>query len=428
MDTLFEVDPERAAYADRLRALVAPVAASAGAVVDDPVDLAVANALWAAFGDLDASGGLTHAQLAHACRDVCDADTFESRFRVFTALGMLERFFDKAHQTRYVFNPTSAAGLMVFDRLGQRGGVDELITLLDRTRADLAAGRASVAQVRVSLRTAQRMLTISADHLLRLVSGSPLSELVAQRRHHSHNELIGDVQRLDKQVTEQFPELDQVMVRLVQEAQRYVDAREQFVTRLLDEGAAVRDFSLLDPEEYLQTARTASREALGQVFGTVVVDPPTLWLDPAAVAQLVADFTPRAPTRRRPPRPADPPPGRDPLTRVAERTAQATQRRLLAAELHLQGGDEADLTSALRAAGWPAAAVMVADAVAASRDPELQFDVSMRDELIVDANGPVTHVTPVILTRPIVQTHSATTDDSAEPDADIQLAEVRADA
>jgi hypothetical protein len=41
------------------------------------------------FGDMDASGGLTRARLAHACRDMADEVSFQSRFDLFCRLGML---------------------------------------------------------------------------------------------------------------------------------------------------------------------------------------------------------------------------------------------------------------------------------------------------------------------------------------------------
>ncbi|HVD89466.1 MAG TPA: hypothetical protein VNB91_11280, partial [Jatrophihabitantaceae bacterium] len=305
MESLFDSDanPERDAFLQRVEALVAPVAANAGAVVDEPGLLDVANAVYEAFGDLDASGGLTRAQLARACRAVTDEAAFQSRFDLFCRLGMLLPHFDKSHQQRYVFNPTSAAGILVFERLAERGGVDELVTLLDRTRADLASGAATRNQVRASLRQAQRMMTISADHLLRLVSSSPLSELMTQRGHHRHASLMDDVFELNEQVRDMFPELDPDAYRLVVETQRYVGAREQFVSRLLDEGAAARDFSLLDPEEYLEAARTVPPDELAEVFATTVFDPPSPWLDPAGVADGVQQFRPRVAVRRRPPRP-----------------------------------------------------------------------------------------------------------------------------
>ena len=63
------------------------------------------------------------------------------------------------------------------------------------------------------------------------------------------------------------------MRRSIVEAQRYIGARESFVSRLLDEGGASRDFSLLEPEHYVTAARTAARAALAEVFARTVFDP-----------------------------------------------------------------------------------------------------------------------------------------------------------
>jgi hypothetical protein len=142
-ERLFEEDPEaqeRDALMRRVAAFVAPVAEDAGAVASDAVSLDVADAIYQAFGDLDADGGLTRADLATACADVCDAATFDNRFELFCRLGMLLPVRDKAHQVRHVFNPTSAAALLVFERLAESGGVQEIMTLLDRTRAGLRSG------------------------------------------------------------------------------------------------------------------------------------------------------------------------------------------------------------------------------------------------------------------------------------------------
>lgn len=392
-------NPERDAFLHRVEALIAPVAANAGAVVDDPSLLEAARAVYEAFGEVSATGGLTRAELLAACEHKCDEQAFDSRFDLFCRLGMLQPHFDKAHQQRYVFNPTSAAGLMVFERVAQHGGVDELLTLLDRTRADLEAGTATREQVQISLRDAQRMMTISADHLLRLVSESPLSELIAQRQHHSHGALIDQVLALDVLVKRSFPGLDPDAYRLVQETQRYISAREGFVARLLDEGAAARDFSLLDPEDYLEAARTATPAALAEVFARVVFDPPNPWLDPAVVAETVTGFRPRPVSRRRPPRPADPPAGEDPLRRVEERVAAARRRRERAAELRLQGATEVDLTARMWEEPWPAPALLLVDVLAADSDPDLPYAVRMSDELLVDPDAAVTHLTPVALAR-----------------------------
>jgi hypothetical protein len=148
--------PERDALFRRLAAFFAPVAADAGAVTDDLVSLDLADGIYQAFGDLDADGGLTRSELAAACADLCDQATFDSRFELFCRMGMLLPVRDKAHQIRYVFNPTSAAALLVFERLVEAGGVQEILTLLDRTRDGLHSGMISQAQVAANLTRARQ--------------------------------------------------------------------------------------------------------------------------------------------------------------------------------------------------------------------------------------------------------------------------------
>ncbi|WP_327643737.1 hypothetical protein [Micromonospora zamorensis] len=399
--TLFDVPslPDRDAFIRRAEALIAPLAADAGAVVQDRATLAVAEAVYNAFGDLDARGGLSRAQLAAAVRGVCSEAEFDSRFGLFCRMGMLLPRFEKSNQQKYVFNPTSAAGLLVFERLDERGGVDELLTLLDRTRKALSAGDASREQVQASLVQARRMMTIAADHLLRLVQSSPMSELMAERAHHSHATLMNDVAQLHDQVRTAFVELDNVAFRLVVETQRYVGAREQFVGRLLDESAAAQDFSLLTPEQYLEAAMTANAERLARVFGTTVFDPPAPWLGPAVVAQGVADFRPRPVTRRRPQQPPDLQPDDDPLGKVEQRAEEARQRRERHVKVLLQGAVEADLTNRMLAAGWPGAAHLLVSVLSAHSDLTLPYRVEISDELVVDAEAAVSYLSPVTVHR-----------------------------
>ncbi len=68
-------------------------------------------------------------------------------------------------------------------------------------------------------------------------------------------------------------------------------------------------------------------------------------------------------------------------------------------ELHLQGSDEADLTSRIRGAGWRKAARMVTNALLANADPVIPIAVDLSDALIVEAAGSVSHVTPMTLRR-----------------------------
>lgn len=401
MDSLFDpvAEPERTAFLRRLRALVAPVAADAGAVVNDPALLDVAQGVFAAFGEAGASGGLTKTQIAAACAEVRDEPGFDARLDLFVRLGMLQPVFDKASQQRLVFNPTSAAGLLVFERLSERGGVDELMSLLDRTRADVRSGAASREQVAASLRSAHHLLSVFADHLLRLVSSAPLSELIAERRHHAHAELVDEVRALTGLVSDAFPDLDPQAYRVVVQAQRYVGARESFVTRLLDEGAASRDFSLLDPEDYLSAARTATPAALAQVFGRTVFDPPLPWADPTTVGEAVTEVRPLPQVRERPPRPSDEAMADDPLEAALERAEKARRKRERRVDILLGSATEAELVDAMRKAGWPGAASVLVEALSAAADPALPVSASMTDELLVEPDGPVTYLTPVVLRR-----------------------------
>ena len=68
-------------------------------------------------------------------------------------------------------------------------------------------------------------------------------------------------------------------------------------------------------------------------------------------------------------------------------------------ELHLQGVAEVDLTSRIRGAGWRGAARMVTNTLLANADPGIPVEVDLSDALIVDAGGPVSHVTPMTLRR-----------------------------
>lgn len=419
MGTLFDpvVEPERAAFLRRLRALVAPVAADAGAVVDDVALLDMGQAVYAAFGEAGAAGGLTKAQIGAGCPGLRDEPGFDGRLDLFVRLGMLQPVFDKANQQRFVFNPTSAAGLMVFERLAERGGVDELMSLLDRAGTDIRSGTASRGQVEASLQRARHMLTVSADHLLRLVSSSPLSELIAERRHHMQADLMEKVRGLTELVAGSFPDLDPQAYRVVVEAQRYVGARESFVGRLLDEGGASRDFSLLDPEDYLTAARTGSQRDLAAVFARTVLDPPSPWADPSTVAEAVTEVRPRPAVRERPPRPPDEPPGADPLDAALARAERARAKRARRVDILLGSDVETELVGAMRAAGWPGAAFVLVEALAAAADPTLPVSATMTDELLVEPDGPVTYLTPVTLRRtaPAVPLRRDGRDDGTEP-------------
>jgi hypothetical protein len=232
-----------------------------------------------------------------------------------------------------------------------------------------------------------------------MVSSSPISELISQRRHHDHKTLMPNVFELNRLVKDRYPDLDADTYALVVQTQRYVGARDEFVIRLLAEGAAAKDFSMLDPEEYLEAARTAKLHALAEVFAHVVFDPPSPNLDPSIVAEKVTSFAPKPRLRPRPPRPQETEEDPDPMAAVEARAAEAKRRRARTADLHLQAEEQVDLSSRMRTAGWPGAARMLVEAMTIDADPDLPVTMRMSSELLVDPDAGVTHLSPVLLRR-----------------------------
>jgi hypothetical protein len=102
---------------------------------------------------------------------------------------------DKAHQIRYVFNPTSAAALLVFERLVEAGGVQEILTLLDRTRDGLHSGMISQAQVAANLTRARRALAVYAaeDLTAGITHDGPRAFSQAHFRHTKARDNAADV-------------------------------------------------------------------------------------------------------------------------------------------------------------------------------------------------------------------------------------------
>ena len=67
--------------------------------------------------------------------------------------------------------------------------------------------------------------------------------------------------------------------------------------------------------------------------------------------------------------------------------------------LHLQGQLDIDLTAEIQAAGWPGAARLVVDLLAAAADPEVPVTVTLATTLLVDGMAEVSYITPVWLSR-----------------------------
>lgn len=398
---LLAADQSPARFHDTLKAFVAPVARATDAVASDPVALRVAQAVCAAFGDAGGANGMTRSELAAACSTTVSVASFESRFDLFVTMGLLRRYKEQPHQQRYMINPVSVTALLVYGRLGETNGIDEIMLLLDRTHRDLDAGTMTREALTEQITTVRRNLSIQADHLLYLAEDRPWEELVAeQSQHRSAEALLDKANSLVGAACEKSPELlsSGTGRRLVDEALRYFNAVNAFYSRLLAQASASRDFSMLSPEQYLSAASYRSKDELAVPLAGTVFDPASMLLPAERLVSAVEKYRP-APPRRRPPRPPNSSADRDPVTAARER--EQTRRLVMEAEmeLHLQGGDEADLTSRIRGAGWRGAARIVTDVLQANADPDLPVRVDLSDALIVDAAGPVSHVTPMMLRR-----------------------------
>ncbi|WP_273652901.1 hypothetical protein [Cellulomonas fimi] len=397
--TLFDAEDPSDAYRTRLEAFLAPVAANAAAVHDDTdTALAIAEEVYEAYGDIDSARGLTRAQLVERCKRVCpDTALIDERIGVFIRMGMLH--LPKTSQQRYLFNPEAAAALAVFGRLAEDGGVQELLTLLDRTADAVTAGTATHATVSAALRKIRRMFSIHTAHLRRLVADEPHAELIAQRRHHrAADRLLRDAKHLIDQVTTRHPDLASAGDRVIFEATQYTQAVQNLMERLLDESGRRRDFSMLDPEQYRTAAQTCTVTELAVPFERVLFDPPHPAVDVAAVLDLLDTVRPR-PVRKRPVRTEAIDTGPDPVDAARERKERILAQRVARAEAALQGQQDVDLTSRLQGAGWPAAGQMVVDLIALDAHPDQPYTITMSDALLVDADGSVTYLSPVTVHR-----------------------------
>lgn len=378
----------------RLTALVAPVAANAGAVVDDPDLLELARAVCDAFGQGDSAGGLTRAQIVDRMANGFPPDVVESRLQVFEKLGLLRPYLDKLHQQRYTLNPASLVGQQVFDRIGARGGVDELLALLDRTRS-LFDGQPTRQEVYAHLRHLTELLSVYANDVERLVATAPLVELLAERDDHDRATALENLAAVAAQTTERFADLRPVATTLVEEASRYLHAVESLMTRVLDEGGASRDFSVLPPDDYLSAAIDGGLDLLAGALAPVVFDPPNVWVSAADILGALDRSVPRRRVRR----PPAPPPSTvsDPVGDLVDGARRVARSRALRAEQLLEGKGVVEVTGTLRALAWPSAAALLADLLALDLDPDQAYRVAIGEATIVDREVEVTYSSPVAL-------------------------------
>lgn len=265
-DLLSSSSDDRDLFVDRLSAFMAPVAADAGAISKDPATLLVAEAVHAAFGDAGSPDGLTRSELAAACAGVAPSQAFESRFELFVGLGMLQRSRDKRYDHKYVFNPASSAALLVYERLSEVGGVQEIVMLLDRIRDALRQGSADQDSVERMLTKVRRELSINADHLRHLVRSGAFDQLIAERRHHqAGDQLLEDAREVVKLAAERFPRLKVIAVQLVLAA-LLADQDTHGRVLILDElGNSLGD---VNRKDVLSALRTVAARRQVTILGT----------------------------------------------------------------------------------------------------------------------------------------------------------------
>lgn len=416
-------DTTSSQFSSRLRALLAPVASNRGAAIDDPQLLDIAAQVVAAFVRGDTTGGLSRAQIAGRIGSQVPAEQLETRLNLFVEMGMLKTFHGRRHEQRYRLSSISVVGMLVYQRLQQRGGIDELRTLLDRARRLLQdTDHIDHDTVAAEIAKLTGLLNVFADELELLTDSAPLGELIAERRMHDHSDLISDVQELNQLVTDHAPELDRAAVALIGAAQGYLAAVQRMVERIFEDGGETRDFSVLNPEDYYQAAKTATVAELAAVFDRIVFDAASLHIDPAQLADDLSSRRPVTTRKLRPPEPPAPTDTTDPLTLAEQRRARATERRIRRAEQLLDGADETDLTGWMTSAGWRGTAETIADLAALDTDTDQPYLVETGAALLVDHDAEPTYRAPTVLQaqRPPVrdQAHDIPVERAAQEAAD----------
>ncbi|MFI6814477.1 hypothetical protein ACIBG7_18850 [Nonomuraea sp. NPDC050328] len=407
---MFEDDPDPGKK-HRLAAwesFVAPVAARSDAISPDPQVDVISEAVFNVFAARDSAQGLTRGEIWAACAGVCDEQRFDQRYETFKDLGMLIPAFDKKNEGRHLLHPNAPVGLVVFQRIASEGGIDEVLSLLDRTGAAIRRGDATSDQVASALWKARGMLGIAANYLLLLVRRRSIEVMVAERHQHRHPHLIEDVRAVTLLVNERFPHLDPMAYEVTVEAQRYLGVRTDFVERLLEEGARAEDFGLLRHEQYLTAARGSSLEALAEALSGFVFDPPHPRLNPETIVRELDSLTPAPPERAKPARPSTAVEGDDPFAAMQERERRRSELAKAQAEVLLSRQSEVDLTVLFLERGWPGAAGLLVRLLhACATDPK--FEIVMRDVLRVDPAASVTYLSQVVLRL------SEELDDQGEP-------------
>lgn len=378
----------RAGDAQRLGAMAAPVASHGGAILEDAEQLRCAEAVIAAFGQGEIEHGLTRAQIverAMALGDL-DRDELERRLDVFIELTMLLPYRDKAHQSRYVINTDAVAGQLFFRKGLSAGGIEELLQLLGATTSAIEAGREDPNQLAEALTQQRGYVEMWTAAVNRLTDTATLPELLSERSRHDGERMLEQVGRLVDVVVKHHPRLRMIATAMSTSAHSYLEATDRLLGRIIDEGAATRNFALLDPNAYAQLATMGTVEQLASVFDAIVWDPPRPEVSANDVIDALRAYRPRRRVTRHPPVDDSLEDGIDPLEGLEERIELIRRQRVHAAELLLQGESAVELSAHLRSMPWPGALSALVELAGLGADGD-NYRLTMEDSLIVDPDA-----------------------------------------
>lgn len=378
----------RSGDAQRLGAMVAPVASHGGAVLENAELLRCAEAVIAAFGQGEIEQGLTRAQIIERSLavDEIERDTLERRLEVFIELSMLLPYRDKAHQARYVINTDAVAGQLFFRKGLSAGGIEELLQLLGATADAIESGREDPNRLAAALTEQRGYVEMWTAAVNRLTDTATLPELLSERARHDGERMLEQVGRLVELVVKHHPELRVVAAALSTSAHSYLEATDQLLGRVIDEGAATRNFALLDPSAYAQLAATGTVEQLASVFDGVVWDPPRPEIAATDIVEAMRTYRPRSRVTRHPAVEDAVGDSTDPLEGLEERVELIRRQRAHNAELMLQGEQSVELSAHLRSIRWPGALAAVVEIAALGAD-DSGYQLVMKDSLIVDPDS-----------------------------------------
>jgi hypothetical protein len=422
---LFDFHREQLAVSERRatwKAFAAPLTSHGGAVVDNPDWVEMAVAVIGVFSEHHSEHGMTFSQIRQGLRAhgvAVEPAIIETRLVHLHSEGFLEPYLPKMHQGRYVIRPAGLVGALAAQRVAEHGGIDEMVLLLDRTRAALQTANPDPRRVLNHLHTCRFTLNVFARDLQRCVATGTSAELIARGRQHDHRGYTQQVVDLNSLISSRFTgvyELEDAAAALIEVEQFYRTQVRAAIGKVLAHGGTSLNFDVLTPREYEDAAIESTRDLLAEVGTHLVADAPEVVIDVNAMIKVLDDYRPRTKHRFRP---SEPPGGGqdpDPIAAMERAGAEARRRRRLGLEALLAGRMEVDLTSAMQTS-WPAAIRILTDAMALDSDPSEPFVLDIDETLLIDSAAPVTYLHParLIRTELAVPEHGAITE-QAEPD------------